>query len=233
MHTATAHDALTELTQTFTNAEIAEVLGVAPETVSRLKNEDRDPRGEVAHRLDAFHYVFHRALSRMDGDRRVVRWAFVRRQEVLDGGTVAGLLRALQVDQALAVLDALSPAEKETAEDVAVSEAFDEALLAAEQLPAAVAAGAADTTDTDQFLSEHPDVRDALPPLIAGVRRYLGEAEVLLTVASDEFDGEELVVQFRTPLRVDEAAERMRRFYAEHWAELVGPYSDRVSIAVE
>ncbi len=30
MNTATAHDALTELTTIFTNAEIGEVLGVAP-----------------------------------------------------------------------------------------------------------------------------------------------------------------------------------------------------------
>ena len=122
MNTATAHDALTELTTIFTNAEIGEVLGVAPETVSRMKNRDRDPRGETARRLDGFHYVVQRALSRMGGAGRAVRWAIFRRQEALEGGTVAALLREQQVDRALEVLDALPSVRPETADDLTISD---------------------------------------------------------------------------------------------------------------
>lgn len=231
MNTATAHDALTELTTIFTNAEIGEVLDVAPETVSRLKNHDRDPRGEVARRLDAFHYVVHRALSRMGGDGRAVRWAIFRRQEMLDGGTVAALLREQEVDRALAVLDALPSPSPETAEDLTVSDELEAALLAMEQ-QAPVVAVSAPANDAERFLAEHSDINGLLPHLVDGVLGYLGDAEVALSVAADEFSGDELVVEFQTDLSVEEAGDRMRLFYAERWDELVAAYADRISIAV-
>jgi len=203
MRTATAHDALTELTTIFTNAEIGEVLDVAPETVSRLKNHDRDPRGEVARRLDAFHYVVHRALSRMGGDGRAVRWAIFRRQEALNGGTVAALLHGL-----------------------------DAALLAMEQ-ETTVAAAPARLDEAERFLNDHSDINGLLPHLVDGVRGYLGDAEVALSIAADEREGAELVVVFHTTLPVEESSERMRHFYADRWDDLVAPYSDRISIGVE
>lgn len=235
METATAHDALTELTQLFTNAQIAEVLGVVPETVSRLKTHEREPRGEVADRLDAFHYVVHRALSHTGGNEGAVRWAIFRRREELDGGNVAGLLREKRVDEALSILDTLTVPEPEKAVDLKVSAELDDALAAIERSPSPLAAAPTDlqSSDTERFLAEHDAVRGLLPHLVDAVGAYLGDADVELSVAGDEADAEELVVCFRTPLDVEESSERMRRFYGERWDDLLAPYSSLVSIAVE
>ncbi len=235
MDTATAHDALTELTELFTNVQIAEVLGVAPETVSRLKTHEREPRGEVADRLDAFHYVVHRALSRTHGNGAAVRWAIFRRREELGGGTDADLLREKRVDDALAIVVTLTIPEAEKAEDLKVSAELDDALAAIERStsPLAGIPDPASPSDTERFLVEHEALRGLLPHLVDAVGAYLGQAEVELFVAGDDAHAEELVVAFRTPLDVEESSERMRRFYAERWDALLAPYSNLVSIAVE
>ncbi|MBA3842065.1 MAG: hypothetical protein H0X39_05510 [Actinobacteria bacterium] len=235
METATAHDALTELTAIFTNAEIARVLDVVPETVSRLKNEDREPRAELADRLDAFHYVVHRALSRMAGNRSAVRWAILRRQESLDGGTIADLLRQRLLDRALQVLETQPVVEMETAEDLTVSAELDAALLAAEKaaLSSPAKQAASQVPEEERFLAENPDLRSFLPSLVEEVSSYLGSSEVSLFLSTEETGEEELVVAFTAALGFEEAGERMRRFYSERWDELMAPYADRLSLAVE
>ena len=235
MKTATAHDALTELTAIFTNAEIGRVLGVAPETVSRLKNEDREPRAELADRLDAFHFVVHRALSRMAGNRSAVRWAIFRRQESLGGNTIADLLREKLVDQALQVLEAQPVVEMEKAEDLMVSAELDEQLFAAEQAASLVPAvqSKPQVEEEELFLEANPDLRSFLPYLVDEVKSYLGPAEASFSMASTETGEEELVVAFMSPLGSEETSDRMRRFYSERWDDVVAPYADRVSLAVE
>lgn len=227
----TAHEELIELREIFSGAEIADVLGITPETVSRMKS-GRDVHRSTERALDDFHYVVHRLLSRFDGDGRKVRWAILRRQEALNGQSVVPLLQEGRIDEVLEVFEEMPNATDRTEmDDLRVSAELEAQLLALEQRPMPPAAAAA-VDPVDVYLAAHPELRAIVPRIVETVAGYLGASEVQASVLADE-DEDELVLTFTSELPLEESSERMRAFYADEWESLLAPVSDKIGIAVD
>jgi len=97
-------DELAELKGVFRGAEIAEIAGLQPETISRIKPGKKLSR-DTEDAIDGIYFVFHKLMVSLEGDEEAVRFAFLARRPELEGRCLSDLLKERNIEDAVRLVE--------------------------------------------------------------------------------------------------------------------------------
>jgi len=222
----TVYDELDELKGTLRSAEIAEVIGRRPETISRIRR-GRPVSRRTERALDALYVIVTSLLERFGGDAAATRFDLFRRRAELGGRSAADLIRSGEIDRVLELAIAVEA-------ELLVSEELD-ALLRRMEYRGSPQAEPSGTREVERFLGEHPELRPTVALVAEAARSLFGaDAELVLDVLSDVDSGaEELYAGIRSSLPVGVATERLRQLYRERWDGALDAVADRLTVGLD
>ena len=217
---------LDELRQSLRSSEIAEVTGLRPETISRIRPGHR-PARRTERLLDDLCAIVTALGGEPGGADARIRFALVRRRPELDGRSIADLLRAGLADRALELL--AGPADDS---ELAVGETLERELAASER--GAGAPRDRRTVAVRQFLAADPQVSALLEKLPESLQAaFRAPVRLEPTVLPDEsgLGDDELFVGVASDLELSEANQRLGEFLGSAWDRL-GPATERIYLGV-
>lgn len=211
-------DELTELRSLLTTQEIAELTGLARETISRAHPDLRFQR-RTEKALGDLYLVVTRMRSVNGGELGQLGAILRRPQPALDNHSIADLLREGKVDQ---VLEHLAEPAAPGSGRVAPPPSTQAATARPGELP---------QDRVDAFLAADPELAALLPEIEAKIREHFGPVEVERTLIEDFESGEGDVFHLgaRSNLPFDENIARLTSLLEEE-GDLLGPVTERLTI---
>jgi hypothetical protein len=235
-------DELRELRAVLTTQQIAELTGLRRETISRARPDSRFRRS-TEKALGDLHAVVTRMRSADGGDLGQLAAILRRPQPLLDGRSIAELLREGKVDVVLAHLSPSAPSDPDAPPAPPGVEQLEDLRLDSETLAALGSSSTASTASRSgsdgrrvvEHLDADPALAARLPEIESRIRDHFGaDARIERAVVSDPEDGDgrdRLYLRIGTDLSVDEEVERLTALLDREEGRL-RPFQERLTIGI-